>query len=371
MALDGGTYRIAGGQTPSRGASAAPGRFASGSGGRPAAFAGGQPASIGPSFIQGYIENGLPAGLQGAIREVSFWDAWTTTTGRWLGRSYAGRIIDQALEQTGLSSKGEQIIKKRTRGLERPAGSIAAHAVNYRQIFNVGKSMEELAKNPKAFEFHTVGWRNLTPQNYANTVQSNFTNAFKPSSYTGGLTPGQYILQNPGSYLKNTVINGNVKAIAETIRDGKNPGAGVMSVFGLGLLGYGVFNSTKVAYQLAKAEEDGSMSSKLRTAGKTSQAFLTKAFKSAMAWEAGSIGFMLGAGLFCVGSGAATATLGATLIPLMGGVAMGALFGTMTNKALSYVLPDPKPKPKKVIIACATPPPAAASSIRPSTPVIA
>lgn len=289
--------------------------------------------------IQDYLQTGLPTGAMGALRDKSFVDAWTGSAERWMTRSWTGRLIDHALDRSGLTEESRRIIADRTKTLGSSATQVASNSVSYRQMFNIGKTKalldaEELI-NPMAFDYHTVAVKDLNLKNYISTVRENYKNVFKPSDYNGGMRASEYVLKHPLKYMKNTVINNNVKSIAQTLRDGRNPGAGVMSVLGLGILGYDILSTTYDAYKDAKAQEDDTMGSRLNTVGKTAKTFALKTAKSAVVWEIGSVGFTVGASLFCIGSGVG---LAGVIIPLAGGVATGALVATMAKKGIDATL---------------------------------
>lgn len=296
-------------------------------------------ASGAGEVIQDYFETGLPAGAMGAVRDKGFVDAWTGSAERWMTRSWTGRMIDHALDRSGLTEESKRIIADRTKSLGPSVTQVASNSVSYRQMFNIGKTKAVLdaeeVLNPMAFDYHTVAVKDLNLKNYISTVRENYKNVFTPSDYNGGLRASEYVLKHPLKYMKNTVINNNVKSIAQTLKDGRNPGAGVMSALGLGILGYDILSTTYDAYKDAKAQEDGSMGSRLNTVGKTAKTFALKTAKSAVLWELGSVGFTVGASLFCVGSGVG---LAGVIIPLAGGVATGALVATLAKKGIDATL---------------------------------
>jgi hypothetical protein len=287
----------------------------------------------------------MAGGLQGASRSSGeFLDRWLGSTERWSGRIAAGRALDWAWNSMGRSPAQDQFVSQATASTASPASAalrnISSSALSYRQLLNLGKSAEELARTPGSFEYHTVGWNDVFKKGqYADAVRRNFSRAFQPSTHTGGLSTWQYLDQKPGEFFRRTVVNDNFRRIADTLREGKNPGSGLMSALGLGLLGYDVLATTHEAYQLGKSRENGTLSRRLETLGLTAKAFAGSAFKNVVAWEASTIGFAVGASIFCVGASAAW-------LPIVGGVLTGALAATLTKKGLSYFLPDPKrPEP--------------------------
>lgn len=308
--------------------------------------AGGQPAAADLAGL--YHQSGASAGVNGALRDKAFIERWAGSTERWSTRIALGRGLDWAWDRSGIAQRGEAAIVDNAKPLQPAVQSISSNALSYRRLLNLGRSDASLRVNPGAFEYHTVAWKDLFKSGkYTDAVRQNFARAFQASEATGGLTPGQYLSNNPGGFFKNTVVNGNLKRIADTLKDGKNPGSGVMSALGLGLLGFDVLATTQDAYDIAKAKEDGTFRSQLNTWGSTAKTFVTKSAKNLVCWEVGTIGFSLGAGLFCVGTAGAGILTGAWL-PIVAGVVTGALASTLTNRVLSYFMPDPeKPKPTR------------------------
>lgn len=156
--------------------------------------------------------------------------------------------------------------------------------VTYNKIFNIGKEFV-----PKPVE--ASWWEFLTNKDAQAYIKETAWDNFKGFSFTPiGIK----------DYFKHVIGQYNVGAIAEDIRDGRVLPAAAKT-FGLGTLLYSVASSTRKAYQQAQQEEDGTIKGKLRTWGKTAWACIKETAKSITTWELGTIGYMLGAGLVCVG----------------------------------------------------------------------
>jgi hypothetical protein len=110
-------------------------------------------------------------------------------------------------------------------------------------------------------------------------------------------------------------------------------GSSLAGVAGLALLGWDILNNTARAYQNAKTQEDGSISSKWKTWQATGKVFLTQTFKSLVTWEVAGLGFALGKALIPIGT-----------FPV-GGILMGALLASVAYRLLSKTLPTPPPQP--------------------------
>lgn len=197
----------------------------------------------------------------------------------------------------------------------------------YGELFHLG--------NAKASPFN---W-----QNYTATVKTNFEGFTKRvadaakgrQSFFNGITPK--------TFLKETVWEANARAIRE-IPGAKTWGErmpGLSRLFGVGMLGFNVLKSTKETYDIAKAQEDGSLSSKARTLGLTAKTFAQKTLKNVVAWEV---------------AGAAAAFGHALALPGLGGIlapiAIGALAGAGAIMLLNKLIKEPE-KPASQIPATA------------------
>lgn len=301
-----------------------------------------------PNLAQQYQQSGLNSAVQAAIRENGMLDKWANSSERWSSRLALGRGMDWAWYRSGLDSQKDTLLQPTT-PLQPGLKDIAQSAVSYRQLLNLGKSAQELAQekliNPRAFEYHTVAWKDaLKPAQYTGAVQKNFANAFQPSTATQGLGTADYLLKHPDQFLKNTVVKDNFRRIADTLTTGKNPGSGIASAAGLGLFAYDLLASTHKTYADYKAAENGSWGDRIDTLRATGRTFITKALKNFTCWEVGTVGFAVGASLCCVGTAGAGLLAGAWL-PIVGGVAVGALASTLTHKALNALIPEtPSPE---------------------------
>jgi hypothetical protein len=95
------------------------------------------------------------------------------------------------------------------------------------------------------------------------------------------------------------------------------------------LLGWGILDSTLQAYRTAKAQEDGTSTSRWKTWAAVAGAFVSKTIKSLVSWEAAGLGFAFGKALVPIGT-----------FPL-GGILVGALVAAFVYSQLNKLLPDP------------------------------
>ena len=183
----------------------------------------------------------------------------------------------------------------------------------------------------------SVALNKFNLSDFKSTVKSNLSEVGKQP---GGLLREGTTLK---SYLKNTVVGENVKPIKELFTKGadgkffgadKKIGAGVGRAAGLAYMATSVFKEGKAAYQQAKAQEDGSFGSKLKTFASTGVAVVKEAAKSAISWEAAGAAFAIGKAILPIAAGG---------IPL-GGILIGALGGALVNTALDKAAPGVAPE---------------------------
>jgi hypothetical protein len=289
-------------------------------------------------LVYRFNQTGIPGAVNGAVRDSNFVDKFAGSTERWSTRIALGKALDYGIDSFAKSGhiNPQKVIPEVVKPLAPVVSPIAANAVSYRQLLNLGKSAEQLTQerliNPNAFEYHTVALKDVLKKGqYAEAVRNNFSRFLTPSAATQGKGLWTHISTNPGGFLKNTVINDNFRRMADTLTTGKNIGSGIASGLGLAFLGYDVVSTTADAYHDGKSKEDGSYTSKLKTMGQTATTFVTKGAKSLACWEISTIGYAVGASLMPVGR----------VLPIVGGIVTGALAAVAANKVLSTVIKDP------------------------------
>jgi len=177
--------------------------------------------------------------------------------------------------------------------------------VSYNKIFNIGK---EFIEKPAEASWLGVFQDKEARQIIKQTAWGNFKNfEFSPIA--------------PKDYFKHVIMQYNLGNVAEDIRDGRIlPALG--RIAGLSSLIYSVVLGTQLAFQEAKQKEDGTFKGRLNTLGQTALACVKETAKSIAAWELGTIGYMLGAGLVCLG----------TIPRMIAGIFVGGLLETGLKK---------------------------------------
>jgi hypothetical protein len=169
------------------------------------------------------------------------------------------------------------------------------------------------------------------------TVKSNlstFTEAVKPKNM------GSFFKDTSvKNYFQKTVVQGNFKPAKDLLTNSpdKEIGTGLFRTAAVGLMGYDVVKHTQTAYKQAKAQEDGSIKSKVHTATETVKALGKYTLRDGTSWEAAGAGGAIGKALIPVALGGIS----------MGGILVGALVGVATEKLLDKALKTGEHDPVK------------------------
>lgn len=180
--------------------------------------------------------------------------------------------------------------------------------ISYNKIFNIGNAFVEKPDG--------VSWLDVFKDKDARQI-------IKQTAW-GNFKDFEFSPISPKGYFKHVIMQYNLGVVAEDIRNGRILPAAAKTL-GLGTLLYSVASGTRQAFQEAQQKEDGTLKSRLRTLGQTALAFVKETTQSVVAWELGTIGYMLGAGVMAFG-----------LIPrILSGVILGGLFETGFKKMIN------------------------------------
>jgi len=274
---------------------------------RPNAFASPSPAfgRSGPgSKPDAFMDNGIP--FARAASE-SFTKEGTQTV-------VANTVHAMAAE--GLN----RFIPNGSRGAQEQSSKIttkmaanASKAVTYADRFNLGQQQVPIHK--------------LSRERLSAAFQSNIQGGADSIKPSGGV----------GNYFKNTVVRGNVQPITNMFTNPQNRevGTGLLRSVGLGFMGFDIFKNARIAYRHAKAQEDGTFRSKLRTYAQTAKAAAKYTARDGTGWEFAAIGATLGKAVLPIALGGIS----------FGGIILGAVFGLAAEKALDKVLHTGKHDP--------------------------
>lgn len=217
--------------------------------------------------------------------------------------------------RTALADMADNTIFRKKSMEKAAAAGLHGSPWSYSGLLQLGDEAVQINK------FSVGGFTNAVRNNIAPLRQS-------LSQGNGVLRPGVSV----GGWLKNTVVGENIKPIQDLVKNGKEAriGSALGRIVGLGYIGTTIVKEGKAAYEQAKAQEDGSFGSRLRTFASTGFAMAKQAVKSAASWEVGGLGFAIGKALLPVAIGG---------LPV-GGILVGALAGALAHGLLEKVSPS-------------------------------
>ncbi len=231
--------------------------------------------------------------------------------------------------------------------------NITKNTVTWREILGMGNMqskagesafrsvVENLQANGQKLTLANSAGRSAFMSAWKDSVRYNFKDFLKPNQYTQSMTAG--------SFFKNTVVAGNIRAFVEPFQTKRWPML-IPPTLSWGFLGWGVFKSTRDAYRNAKDKEDGSFGSKLNTWWQTGKTLVTKLAKSLLLWEVANIGYTFGFALFTMATTATTAATAAvtglsplliSMAPIAAGIIGAGVLAAGANVLLNKVIPDP------------------------------
>jgi len=243
-----------------------------------------------------------------AAANDSFADTYVERTGIWGARIAAGEVSEHLYPKAKPDWNN---------ALHEKLNPFATGAVSYEKILGLDSIKLEVGKDAYFKNYRQVlsleGW-----ETYKEGVRENFR---------GFLCPKAMHFISPKDYFKQTIFSFNIQRITEQLKDGHFMAA-LSRIAGPLLMGWGVISRTKENYEDSKSQ--GLQGQALL--GKTLKAFIGQSVKSIVSWEAGTIGYAIGASALCIGGAPA----------VIGGILLGGILGTACYKALSRIMPDSK-----------------------------
>jgi hypothetical protein len=246
----------------------------------------------------------------------SWFDQWEHNAGVWSIREFAASAVNHVVTPTSSAGQAvDGVLKKfNTKAGQTSTTDIKPLPSTYSELFHLGREQVPLQK--------------LSPSTYAQTVERNvkpFRDAIQ-SKNIGDFFKGV----TPQSYLKDTVIDRNIRPIKDLVTNNPNKqvGTGIFQTAALGLMGYDVLKHTADAYKHAKAQEDGTLKSKLNTYKEATKAFGKYTVRDGASWESAGVGAAIGRALIPIALGGVS----------LGGIAVGAAVGLGAQKVLNHVL---------------------------------
>ena len=234
------------------------------------------PEGVQPNYgLSGNARSFAPGMYLDLPQEASVPEKWASGATRWLGRVWAGQTGDQFVGK--LIEKGKIPAAPKIQ-LNEPAV----------------KPLGLMAKGSLGWE-HLLGWNTQTPDPktaaYATRNWANY------QRYVGNRLKAPRTTLAQAGGLRRVVpqlLTNNFKGLVTAMEQGKWLTAG-STMLGMGLFGLGVAKETKDNYDRAKREEIHGGGDPFSTAAKTAGSFTKALGKAALSWEAGTIGFKLGA----------------------------------------------------------------------------
>lgn len=246
-------------------------------------------------------------------QESSFVGTWAYHDLLWSLRKGAGEAVDRYLGSTA-SGVGKNHASR--------LADLGFDEVPVTRTMTYGSLLK---LNDDSVTWKDLSWKAYKEQVWKNT--SDFRDALKHenrSHFFDGVSAK--------SFVQDVLWDGNIHPFQELVGDTPrvNLGSNFAYIGGLGLLGWGIWDTTRKVYQQAHQQEDGTWQSQCHTWVETAQAFAGQTIKSLTSWEAAGVGMAIGKALIPI-----------TWFPF-GGILMGSLFGTGMYAILSKWLPDAK-----------------------------
>lgn len=264
----------------------------------------------------------VAAGGRGGIgdnassQHKSWFDQWEHNAAIWGGREFAASAVNNVVTPDSRAGKALDGVLKKINANPSKATlpTIKTPPTTYSDLMHLGREQLPL--------------QNVSTSTFTQTVQENlkpFKKAIQ-SKNTGNFFDGV----TAKSYVKDTVIERNIRPIKDLVTNSpdKQVGTGIFQTAALGLIGYDVLKHTSDAYKHAKAQENGSLKSKLNTYKEATVAFGKYTFRDGASWEAAGAGAAIGRALIPIALGPVS----------LGGIAVGAMVGLAAQKAMNHVL---------------------------------
>jgi hypothetical protein len=257
--------------------------------------------SAGPGVGGYHVPNGyktLVNRYDNAANTPSLMGDWATRSAKWGTRVSLGRLADPHLS-------GDNPFVGRMKNALAP---YAENVIGYQDL--LGFDNNRIQRAPGRMWQATINNESKVYNNfweaYQNQVSDNFKNFLRPEGVPG-LTFREF--------MKKTVVGNNALELHHLLNIGRL-GSFLSRLGGITLAGFEAVRKTIKAYQ-----KDGVCS-----AGKT---LVCESLKGGICWEVSTIGGGIGAGLACI--------IG--LPGLAGGIVLGGLFGAITYRLLSKIIP--------------------------------
>lgn len=259
--------------------------------------------------------------------EETFGDAWANDSAVWGTRSLVSHLVDKHIKVDSINTADF------ASGLQTSGGPVwQALPQNWRDAL-------EATNEPTQTWQKFMGLKS-TPITYGEYEGAHLKNVSELFSQKGLGAYKTVLKENFSTFLdpvmakdvsaksifRRTILGGNLNSVVDPLRSNSLLQAGG-SLVALGTMAWGIVDNTAKTWTHSRSHGEGVLTS----LAKTTAAFVGQTVKAAASWEMGTIGAAFGAAIFSFGAIPAT----------LGGVVVGALFGTLTHKAISTVVKDP------------------------------
>lgn len=265
--------------------------------------------------------NNNPAGRQ--ARE-SFVGHWANSSAIWTVRRGVGEAVDRmvGLHQNVGTPSNVRFMSTIEMNRLKEQGYTDRFVKRYKPVLGYSDILKART--------NYVSWKDLSWDNFWRQVKRNTADLRKglSSPHRKDFFKGVHLRD----YARYTLWEENVRPFKTLFSTNwqTNLFSNLAYTAGVGMMGYGIFDSSRQAYKNAKAKEDGSWQSRVETWKETGEAFLGKLAKSFVSWECANKGLTLGRMLIPIGA-----------FPI-GGIVVGALMGTVAYSLLDKLFPEPE-----------------------------